>query len=100
MALSRLDSCRHFMDTTGEPAVFVKCLMRYSGSYSGRDIGWEVVINASDMPEGQQANPTDAQVQVVADPLAQAMYTAWTAGIDADKIAESAHSGQAATIVE
>lgn len=89
MALNRADSCRHFADGSS----FQKCLTYYSADYAGKNASWEVVIVPGDLPEGQQTAPTDAQIVAVADVKALALYTAWTAAVDAETLVESAHAG-------
>ena len=97
MALNRSDSCRHFKDNNG----FIKCLCYYSASYSGKTNGWEIVVMRADLPAGQQAAPTNAQVQAVADPKATTLYNAWKTSVDAEVasgLGETSMSGQAGQV--
>lgn len=91
MALIRNDSCKHYMDGTD----FHKCLMVYTGTHNTYMQVWEVEVLASDLPGN--TDPTDAEIQAVADPRATDLYNTWTAALG--DITESSHSGQAGTVI-
>lgn len=98
MALKRGDVCQHFADNNG----FIKCLLYYTGDYIGKSFVQEIEVIALELPTAQRANPTDAQIQAVADPKAIAIYNGWKASIDAETasgLSKTAHPGQIATVV-
>lgn len=91
MALTRKDSCEHFMNGSN----FVKCLMRYNLTHGSKNMEIEVPVLASDLPGN--SNPSDSAIMTIADSRALTYYTVWCTAVDSSPT-ESSHTGLSGTL--